>query len=85
MMGGYGALLSEHYPTEIRSTAENLIFNFGRFVSGFGPLFIGIVALHNSLSAALGMISAIYIVAALAMLFLIPETKGLDLASIKEI
>ena len=85
MMGGYGALLSEHYPTEIRSTAENLIFNFGRFVGGFGPLFIGIVALHNSLSAALGMISAIYIVAALAMLFLIPETKGLDLASIKEI
>ncbi|WP_143806007.1 MFS transporter, partial [Oenococcus oeni] len=63
MMGGYGALLSEHYPTEIRSTAENLIFNFGRFVGGFGPLFIGIVALHNSLSAALGMISAIYIVA----------------------
>ncbi len=84
MMGGYGALLSEHYPTEIRSTAENLIFNVGRFIGGFGPLFIGFIALHQSLSTALGMISAIYIVAALAMLFLIPETKGRELALITE-
>ncbi|MFT8323824.1 hypothetical protein [Oenococcus sicerae] len=31
-----------------------------------------------------GMISAIYIVAALVMLFLIPETKGRELALITE-
>ncbi|MFT8470266.1 MFS transporter [Oenococcus sp.] len=83
MMGGYGALLSEHYPTAIRSTAENLIFNLGRFIGGFSPLFIGLLALHGSLSAALGMISGIYILAALAMLLLIPETKGEDLEAIE--
>ena len=29
MLGGYGALLSELYPTEARATAENVLFNLG--------------------------------------------------------
>jgi MFS family permease len=32
MLGGYGALLSELYPTEARATAANVIFNLGRGV-----------------------------------------------------
>ncbi|WP_239984757.1 MFS transporter [Sporolactobacillus pectinivorans] len=80
MMGGYGALLAEHYKTEARSTAENIIFNVGRFFGGFGPLIIGFFALNHSLSAALGIISFVYILAALSMLFLVPETKGKELA-----
>ena len=80
MMGGYGAILAEHYPTEARSTAENFIFNTGRAVGGFGPFVIGTLALTQSLSSALGFLSAIYVLAALAMLFLVPETKGKALA-----
>ena len=38
MLGGYGALLSELYPTEARATAENVLFNLGRGVGGFGPV-----------------------------------------------
>lgn len=79
MMGGYGALLAEHYKTEARSTAENVIFNMGRFLGGFGPLIIGFFALNHSLSAALGVISFVYILAALSMLLLVPETKGKEL------
>ena len=35
MMGGYGAVISENYPSEARSTAENIIFGTGRGLSWF--------------------------------------------------
>lgn len=38
MMGGYGALMAEAYPTEARATAQNVLFNLGRAVGGFGRL-----------------------------------------------
>lgn len=79
MMGGYGAIISEHYSTEIRSTAQNFIWNIGRALGGLGPLAIGAMALHGTITSALGLISGIYIIAALAMIFLIPETKGKDI------
>src|SRR5699024_9781358 len=37
MLGGHGALLAEMYPTEIRATAQNVIFNIGRAIGGIGP------------------------------------------------
>ena len=40
-MGGYGAVIAENYPSEARSTAENIIFGTGRGLSGFGPAIIG--------------------------------------------
>ena len=44
MIGGYGALMSELYPTEARATAQNVLFNIGRAVGGFGPLVVGALA-----------------------------------------
>lgn len=79
MMGGYGALLAEHYSTEARSTAENVIFNVGRAIAGFAPLIIGYISLNHSLSYALSLLSGIYILSALSFIFLIPETKGKEL------
>lgn len=76
MMGGYGAIISELYTTEVRSTAQNFIWNIGRALGGLGPLTIGAMALHSSLTSALGLISGVYVIAALAMIFLVPETKG---------
>lgn len=32
MLGGYGALMAEAYPTEARATAQNVLFNIGRAV-----------------------------------------------------
>jgi MFS family permease len=34
-IGGSGALLAENYPTEARSSAENVIFNIGKVIAGF--------------------------------------------------
>lgn len=79
MMAGYGALLSENYSTEARSTAENFIFNTGRAVGGFAPLAIGALAATYSLSGALALLAFIYIGAAVSVYFLVPETKDSEL------
>ncbi|MDF7670009.1 MFS transporter [Orbaceae bacterium ESL0721] len=76
MMGGYGALLAEHYPTDARSSAENIIFNVGRGIAGISQVLIAYLADTYSISYALALLSAAYLFSALAFIFLIPETKG---------
>ena len=76
MLGGYGALLSELYPTEARATAENVLFNLGRGVGGFGPVVVGAVLAAHSFQLAIGLLSIIYVIDIIATYFLIPERKG---------
>ncbi|HEX2653214.1 MAG TPA: MFS transporter [Xanthobacteraceae bacterium] len=76
MLGGYGALLSELYPTEARSTAENVLFNLGRGVGGFGPLVVGSLAATYSFSAAIALLATIYLIDIVATALFIPERKG---------
>ena len=76
MIGGYGALISELYPTAARATAQNVLFNIGRAVGGFGPLAVGAVASKYSFSAAIALLASIYVLDIFATLFLIPERKG---------
>ena len=79
MMAGYGALLSEHYTTDARSTAQNFIFNSGRAVGGFAPVIIGMLAKEYTLNGALAMLAVVYLAAAVNVFLLIPETKGAKL------
>jgi MFS family permease len=79
MMGGFGALMSEAYPTEARATAQNVLFNIGRAVGGAGPVVIGAIAAQYSFQMAIGLLAAIYVLDALATLWLIPELKGKEL------
>jgi MFS family permease len=79
MLGGYGALLSELYPTEARATAENVIFNLGRGVGGFGPFVVGALAAAYSFTVAIALLATIYLLDILATAFLIPERKGVPL------
>jgi MFS family permease len=76
MLGGYGALMSELYPTEARATAQNVLFNLGRWVGGFGPLVVGVLAAEYTFAAAIALLAVIYIVDIIATVFLIPERKG---------
>ena len=80
MLGGYGALISELYPTVARATAQNVLFNVGRAVGGFGPVAVGLVATAYSFETAIGMLAALYVLDILAMWFLIPERRGAQLA-----
>jgi MFS family permease len=79
MLGGYGALISELYPTVARATAQNVLFNLGRAVGGLGPAVVGAVAASYSFQAAIGLLATIYVVDIMATAFLIPETKGVEL------
>ena len=79
MMGGYGAVISEAYPTAARATAQNVLFNIGRAVGGLGPVVIGALAMAYSFQVAIALLAAIYVLDMLATAFLIPELKGKEL------
>lgn len=70
MFGGYGAVISQLYPTEIRSTANNLIMNTGRAIGGFSSVIIGALMDHYNLYVVMGFLSALYIISFLAMISL---------------
>ena len=79
MLGGLGALMSELYPTAARATAQNVLFNLGRGVGGFGPFVVPILAAQYSFPTAIALLAVIYMIELLATMFLIPERKGVAL------
>jgi len=79
MIGGYGALISELYPTEARATAENLLFNLGRGIGGVGPVVIAILAERFSFSYAISFLALAYVADMGVTAFLIPERRGVEL------
>jgi MFS family permease len=79
MIGGYGALIAEAYPTAARATAQNVLFNIGRAVGGFGPIVVGSIAAAYSLHVAIALLASIYVIDIIATVFLIPELKGAEL------
>jgi MFS family permease len=80
MLGGYGALMSELYPTVARATAQNVLFNIGRAVGGFGPVVVGFVAAAVGFDIAIALLAVLYAIDILAMWLLIPERRGAALA-----
>ena len=80
MMGGYGALMAEAYPTEARATAQHVLFNLGRAVGGFGPVVVGAVVSAYSFSIAIAFLAVIYVIDMVATVFLVPELKGKELS-----
>jgi MFS family permease len=79
MLGGYGALISELYPTAARATAQNVLFNIGRGVGGFGPLVVGAVASLYSFELAIALLATLYLLDLLTLWLLIPERRGVEL------
>jgi MFS family permease len=76
MLGGYGALISELYPTSARATAQNVLFNVGRAVGGFGPVVVGFLASMYNFETAIALLAALYCLDILALWLLIPERRG---------
>ncbi|SKB48228.1 Predicted arabinose efflux permease, MFS family [Bosea thiooxidans] len=79
MLGGYGALISELFPTAARATAQNVLFNIGRGVGGFGPVVVGAIAGAYGFQTAIALLATLYILDMVAMWFLIPERRGEEL------
>ena len=68
MYGGYGAIISSLYPTEIRATANNFIMNIGRAVGGFSSVIIGFLLDKYSLMIVVVFLSLIYIFSLVIMM-----------------
>jgi MFS family permease len=79
MLGGYGALMSELYPTAARATAQNVLFNIGRAVGGLGPIVVSGVAAAYGFDTAIALLALLYIADLLAFWLLIPDRRGLEL------
>ncbi|MFA6956775.1 MAG: MFS transporter [Thermoanaerobaculia bacterium] len=74
----FGALLAELYPTSIRATGQGFCYNIGRLASALSPYFIGKAAETGGLGVALG-VDAIFFGLAAWLVWLLPETRMLDL------
>jgi MFS family permease len=70
MFAGYGALISKYYSVEIRSTATNTIFNFGRALGGLSPILVGYILQHANVSVAMTYLALLYCISFIAMVSL---------------
>lgn len=72
---GFGAFLSELFPTRVRGAAVGFIYNFGRGVSALAPAIIGTLAKTYGIGTSLFLTALFYALGVVMVLFL-PETKG---------
>lgn len=70
MFAGYGALISSYYPVQIRSTATNTIFNFGRAIGGLSPIFVGYILQSYDMTVAMTYLAVLYCLSFIVMLSL---------------
>lgn len=76
MFAGYGALIGSLYPVQIRSTATNTIFNFGRAIGGFSPMLVGYILQSYDMKVAMLYLAGLYCISFIVMLMLKKEDSG---------
>lgn len=75
MFGGYGPLISELFPTGIRSTAMGTAFNIARGLQFFTPVTIATIAERHGLGTGISF-AAIFALLTGIWIWTFPETKG---------
>ena len=63
-----------------RATAQNVLFNVGRAIGGFGPVVVGAVAALYSFEFAIALLATLYVLDIVALWLLIPERRGAALS-----
>lgn len=75
----FGAFISELFPTRARGSAVGFCYNTGRMLSALAPTVIGALSVKYGLGGALTFL-AIAFVGGAASIYLLPETRGRELA-----
>ncbi|MFC4591436.1 MFS transporter [Sphaerisporangium corydalis] len=75
IFSGFGAFLSELYPSAIRGTGQGFTYNVGRGIGAFFPTIIGYLATTYSVGGAMAFGALAYGLAVVA-LFGLPETRA---------
>jgi MFS family permease len=82
MFGGYGPLFSELFSTEIRGTAMGTAFNLARGVQFFTPIIISYVAINYGFGGGIS-IAIIFTMLTGIWIWVFPETKGINIITLK--
>lgn len=77
---GIGPMLSELFPTQIRTTCMGFSYNVGKSLGALSVAVIGVVAEHIGLVGSVGLFCFIGYSCSVLALALLPETRGRDLA-----
>jgi dipeptide/tripeptide permease len=78
MFIGCGALIGSLHPVQIRSTATNTIFNFGRAIGGFSPILVGYILQSYDMKVAMLYLAALYSISFIVMMMLKNRKKTED-------
>jgi MFS family permease len=79
---GFGALLAELFPTDVRNFAMGTAYNSARGVQLFAPVMVGFFVARYGLAGGLGVPMVLALLTA-AWVWTLPETRQRDLAAIQ--
>jgi len=79
---GMGPMLSELFPTQIRTTCMGFSYNFGKSLGALSVALVGVVAEHLGLLGSIALFCFVGYFCALLALAFMPETRGRDLSNI---
>ena len=79
----YGSIVTENFPTRIRSTAAGVTYNLARAVSFVGPVLITTVAAAASWTVALAMPTVAALLVGI-LVWALPETRARNLTLLDE-
>jgi hypothetical protein len=80
---GFGALLAELFPTEVRGMAMGTTYNLARAVQLGAPLLVAWAVGWHGLAGGLS-VPLLLAVATAAWVWVLPETRGIALVSLQE-
>jgi MFS family permease len=80
---GFGALLAELYPTEVRGAAMGATYNLARSAQLLAPLVVAAAVERGGLSGGLA-VPTVLALATAAWVWMLPETRGIALKSLRD-
>jgi MFS family permease len=73
---GFGAFLTELFPTRLRGSGQGFAYNFGRGIGALFPTLVGYLSATMSLANAMALFALFAYGLLFAMATLLPETRG---------
>ena len=73
---GFGAFLTELYPTRLRGSGQGFSYNFGRGIGALFPTLVGVLSATLSLATAMALFALLAYGLLFAAATLLPETRG---------
>ena len=78
-----GPFMTELYPTSVRGNAQGFCYNAGRAIGALFPTLVGVLSETMPLGAAIAVFSVMAFGLMIAMLLMLPETRGRSLDTLE--